>query len=77
MGPRYFDYFSLTIIGIDISNTLLLAHFGIHIKRKLCILLQADLLNVKDAICSAMDVMQAMASSICLLSPKVYIFIFY
>ncbi|KAI9109819.1 hypothetical protein K1719_018860 [Acacia pycnantha] len=30
-----------------------------------------DVLNVKDAICSAMDVMQAMASSICLLSPKV------
>ncbi|XP_027329607.1 QWRF motif-containing protein 2-like [Abrus precatorius] len=32
---------------------------------------KADLLNLKDAICSAMDVMQAMASSICLLSPKV------
>ncbi|KAK4274636.1 hypothetical protein QN277_017830 [Acacia crassicarpa] len=32
---------------------------------------KADVLNVKDAICSAMDVMQAMASSICLLSPKV------
>ncbi|XP_027940995.1 QWRF motif-containing protein 2-like [Vigna unguiculata] len=30
-----------------------------------------DLLNLKDAICSAMDVMQAMASSICILSPKV------
>ncbi|KAK7376957.1 hypothetical protein VNO80_02377 [Phaseolus coccineus] len=32
---------------------------------------KTDLLNLKDAICSAMDVMQAMASSICLLSPKV------
>ncbi|KAE9599996.1 hypothetical protein Lal_00045531 [Lupinus albus] len=32
---------------------------------------KADVLNVKDAICSAMDVMQAMASSICLLLPKV------
>ncbi|KAI9118637.1 hypothetical protein K1719_010969 [Acacia pycnantha] len=32
---------------------------------------KADVLNVKDAICSAMDVMQVMASSICLLSPKV------
>lgn len=30
-----------------------------------------DLLNLKEAICSAMDVMQAMASSICLLLPKV------
>ncbi|XP_054819985.1 QWRF motif-containing protein 2-like [Prosopis cineraria] len=32
---------------------------------------KADVMNVKEAICSAMDVMQAMASSICLLSPKV------
>ncbi|KAG4934329.1 hypothetical protein GYH30_048282 [Glycine max] len=32
---------------------------------------KTDLLNLKDAISSAMDVMQAMASSICLLSPKV------
>lgn len=32
---------------------------------------KTDLLNLKDAMCSAMDVMQAMASSICLLSPKV------
>ncbi|KAF7817445.1 QWRF motif-containing protein 2-like [Senna tora] len=32
---------------------------------------KADVLNVKDAICSAMDSMQAMASSICLLLPKV------
>ncbi|CAL0322498.1 unnamed protein product [Lupinus luteus] len=32
---------------------------------------KADLLNVKDTICSAMDVMQAMASSICVLLPKV------
>ncbi|CAJ1964856.1 unnamed protein product [Sphenostylis stenocarpa] len=32
---------------------------------------KTDMLNLKDAICSAMDVMQAMASSICLLSPKV------
>lgn len=47
-----------------------------NMKRKLCILLQADVLNVKDAICSAMDVMQAMASSICLLSPKVYFMLF-
>lgn len=31
------------------------------------------MLNVKDAICSAMDVMQAMASSICLFLPKVHI----
>ncbi|XP_045808304.1 QWRF motif-containing protein 2-like [Trifolium pratense] len=30
-----------------------------------------DLLNLKEAICSAMDVMQAMASSICLLLPQV------
>ncbi|WJX15962.1 hypothetical protein P8452_06049 [Trifolium repens] len=30
-----------------------------------------DLLNLKEAMCSAMDVMQAMASSICLLLPKV------
>ena len=33
--------------------------------------LQADVHNVKDAICSAVDVMQAMASSICLLTSKV------
>ncbi|KAK7383209.1 hypothetical protein VNO78_28882 [Psophocarpus tetragonolobus] len=32
---------------------------------------KTDLLNLKDAICSAMDVMQAMAPSICLLLPKV------
>ncbi|KAF3446564.1 hypothetical protein FNV43_RR11744 [Rhamnella rubrinervis] len=32
---------------------------------------RADVQNVKDAICSAVDVMQAMASSICLLSSKV------
>ncbi|KAF3975029.1 hypothetical protein CMV_001683 [Castanea mollissima] len=32
---------------------------------------KADIQNVKDAICSAVDVMQAMASSICLLSSKV------
>ncbi|KAL2318469.1 hypothetical protein Fmac_032345 [Flemingia macrophylla] len=32
---------------------------------------KTDLPNLKDAIFSAMDVMQAMASSICLLSPKV------
>ncbi|KAI4337039.1 hypothetical protein L6164_015498 [Bauhinia variegata] len=32
---------------------------------------KADLLNVKDAICSAVDVMQAMASSVRLLLPKV------
>ncbi|KAL6534778.1 hypothetical protein OROGR_013453 [Orobanche gracilis] len=32
-----------------------------------------DLLNLKEAMCSAMDVMQAIASSICLLSPKVRI----
>ncbi|KAH1212227.1 QWRF motif-containing protein 2 [Glycine max] len=31
---------------------------------------KTDLVNLKDAISSAMDVMQAMASSICLLSPK-------
>lgn len=34
-------------------------------------LLQADVYNVKDAISSAVDVMQAMASSICLLLSKV------
>uniref|UniRef100_A0A2N9E9Y7 Uncharacterized protein n=1 Tax=Fagus sylvatica TaxID=28930 RepID=A0A2N9E9Y7_FAGSY len=32
---------------------------------------KADIQNVKDAICSAVDVMQAMASSICLLLSKV------
>ncbi|KAJ7966542.1 QWRF motif-containing protein 2-like [Quillaja saponaria] len=32
---------------------------------------KANVLKVKDAICSAVDVMQAMASSICLLLPKV------
>ncbi|KAF4350606.1 hypothetical protein F8388_018422, partial [Cannabis sativa] len=32
---------------------------------------RADVQNVKDAICSAVDVMQAMASSICLLTSKV------
>ncbi|XP_050212505.1 QWRF motif-containing protein 2-like [Mercurialis annua] len=32
---------------------------------------RADIPNVKDAVCSAVDVMQAMASSICLLSSKV------
>ncbi|KAI4316631.1 hypothetical protein L6164_024595 [Bauhinia variegata] len=32
---------------------------------------KADVLRVKDAIFSALDVMQAMASSVCLLSPKV------
>ncbi|KAL5559153.1 hypothetical protein UlMin_035364 [Ulmus minor] len=32
---------------------------------------RADVQNVEDAICSAVDVMQAMASSICLLSSKV------
>ena len=36
-----------------------------------CLLLQADVHNVKDAISSAVDVMQAMASSICLLLSKV------
>ena len=35
------------------------------------LLLQADVHNVKDAISSAVDVMQAMASSICLLLSKV------
>ncbi|GMI77402.1 QWRF domain containing 2 [Hibiscus trionum] len=32
---------------------------------------RADVLKLKDAICSAVDVMQAMASSICSLSPRV------
>ncbi|XP_020213882.1 QWRF motif-containing protein 2 [Cajanus cajan] len=32
---------------------------------------KADVLKVKDALCSAVDVMKAMASSICLLLPKV------
>ncbi|RDX73589.1 Protein SNOWY COTYLEDON 3, partial [Mucuna pruriens] len=32
---------------------------------------KADVLKVKDAVCSAVDVMKAMASSICLLLPKV------
>lgn len=32
---------------------------------------QADIQNVKDAICSAVDVMQGMASSICSLLTKV------
>ncbi|KAG5044983.1 hypothetical protein JHK82_014362 [Glycine max] len=32
---------------------------------------KADVLKVKDAVCSAVDVMKAMASSICLLFPKV------
>ncbi|XP_062097936.1 QWRF motif-containing protein 2-like [Humulus lupulus] len=32
---------------------------------------RADVQNVKDAVCSAVDVMQAMASSICLLTSKV------
>lgn len=36
--------------------------------------LQVNVQSVKDAICSAVDVMQAMASSICLLLPKVTIF---
>lgn len=35
------------------------------------LLSQADIQDVKDAICSAVDVMQGMASSICSLVPKV------
>ena len=38
--------------------------------------MQADIQNVKDAICSAVDVMQAMAASICLLLTKVILLIF-
>ncbi|RVX00058.1 Protein snowy cotyledon 3 [Vitis vinifera] len=37
---------------------------------------RADIQNLKDAICSAVDVMQAMASSICSLLSKVISFFF-
>lgn len=36
--------------------------------------MQVNVESAKDAICSAVDVMQAMASSICLLLPKVIFF---
>ena len=36
-----------------------------------CLISQADLLEVKDAISSALDIMQAMGSSICSLLSKV------
>lgn len=77
VGPRYFPLascsllYSLTVVGIDVS-IVFVSLFWVKYEKKLCILFQADVLNVKDAICSAMDVMQAMASSICLLLPKVY-----
>ena len=38
--------------------------------------MQADIQNVKDTICSAVYVMQAMASSICSLLTKVILLIF-
>lgn len=38
--------------------------------------MQVNVQSVKDAICSAVDVMQAMASSICLLLPKVTVSLF-